>query len=53
MIWLIDKNLNKRTFSDKELRDKGFNIAKDTKYVGYQCVLASIAYKFFDKKDFW
>ena len=29
---------------------KAFNIAKNTKYDGYQRVLASMIYKFFDKK---
>ena len=33
------------------LRDKAFNIAKNPKYVGYQRGLASIVYKFFDKKS--
>ena len=44
------KDLNRRTASDKILRDKAFNIAKNTKYDGYQCGLASISYKYFDKK---
>ena len=44
------KDLNRRTFADKVLRDKAFNIAKDPKYHGYQHGLASIVYKFFDKK---
>ena len=39
-----------RTASDKVLRDKTFNIAKNPKYDGYQRGLASVAYKFFDKK---
>ena len=30
------KDLNRRAFSDKVLLDKGFNIAKDPKYDGYQ-----------------
>ena len=34
------------------LRDKAFNIAKNPKYYGYQRRLASIVYKFFDKKTF-
>ena len=34
----------------KDLRSKTFNIAKDPKYVGYQKGLASMVYKFFDKK---
>ena len=38
----------KRTFADKLLCDKTFNIAKDPKYDGYQRGLASIVYKFFD-----
>ena len=41
------KDLNKRTATDdKVLRDKAFNIAKNTKYDGYQCRLASMVYKF-------
>ena len=37
--------------SDKVLRDKAFNIAKNPKDDGYQRGLASIVYKFFDKKS--
>ena len=44
------KNLIRRTFADKVLHDKAFNLAKDTKYDGYQRRLASMVYKFFDKK---
>ena len=44
------KDLVKRTQSDKVLRDKGFKIASDRKYDGYQRGLASMVYKFFDKK---
>ena len=44
------KDLAKRTAADKFLRDKTFNIAKDQKYDGYQRGLASMVYKFFDKK---
>ena len=44
------KNLTKRTIADKILRDKAFNIAKDTKYDGCQRGLASMVYKFFDSK---
>ena len=44
------KDLAKRTASDKILRDKAFDIAKNTKYDGYQRGLASMVYKFFDKK---
>ena len=45
------KYLAKRTESDKVLRDKAFKIASDTKYDGYQRELASMVYKFFDKKS--
>ena len=44
------KDLTKRTDADKVLRDKAFNIAKDPKYDGYERGLASMVYKFFDKK---
>ena len=44
------KDSAKRTAADKVLRDKAFNIAKDPKYDGYQRGLASMVYKFFDKK---
>ena len=44
------KNLARRTASDKVLRDKAFNIAINPKYDGYQCGLASMVYKCFDKK---
>ena len=43
------KDLPRRTTSDKVLRDKTFNIAKNSKYHGYQRGLTSILYKFFDK----
>ena len=45
------KDLTKRTQSDKVLRDKAFKIVSDPKYDGYQRGLASMAYKFFDKKS--
>ena len=41
------KDLKRRTASDKILRDKAFNIAKNPKYDGYQGGLTSIVYKFF------
>ena len=44
------KDLVKRTQSDKVLRDKAFKIASDPKYDCYQRGLASMVYKFFDKK---
>ena len=45
------KDLARRTASDKVLRDKAFNIAKNSKYDGYQRGIASMLYKFFDKKS--
>ena len=45
------KDLKKRTQSDKVLRDKAFKIASDPKYNGYQRGLASMVYKFFDKRS--
>ena len=45
------KDLARRTASDKVLRDKAFNIAKSPKYDGYQKGLASMVYKFFDKRS--
>ena len=33
------------------MRDKAFNIAKNRKYEGYQRGLASMVYKYFDKKS--
>ena len=45
------KDSAKRTASDKTLGDKAFNIAKNPKYDGYQRGLASMVYKFFDKKS--
>ena len=44
------EDLKRRTFSDKVLRDKASDIAKNHKYDGYQRGLASMVYKFFDKK---
>ena len=44
------KDLERRTKSDKVLRDKAFKIASNSKYDGYQRGLASMVYKFFDKK---
>ena len=45
------KDLTKRIQSDKVLRDKAFKIASDLKYDGYHRRLASMVYKFFDKKS--
>ena len=45
------KDLPKRTAADKVLRHKAFKIASDQKYDRYQRGLASMVYKFFDKKS--
>ena len=45
------KDLARKRASDKFLRDKAFNIAKNPKYYGYQRGLASMVYKFFDKNS--
>ena len=45
------KDLSRRTASDKVLRDKTFNIARNPKYDGHQRKLASMVYKFFEKKS--
>ena len=44
------KDLNKRTQSDKILREKAFEIASIPKHDKYQKRLASMVYTFFDKK---
>ena len=44
------KDLNRRTFADKVLRDKAFNITKNPKHDGYQRGLSSMAYNFWIKK---
>ena len=44
------KDLLKRAASDKVLRYKAFNIAKNPKYDEYQRVLALIFRKFFNKQ---
>ena len=45
------KDLVKRTQSDKVLKDKAFKIVSDPKYDGNQRGLASMVYKFLDKKS--
>ena len=45
------KDIKRRTASDKILRDKAFNIAKNPKYDGYQRGLASMVYKIFNKNS--
>ena len=50
MVYGDFKDLARRKALDKVLRDKAFNIAKNAKYDGYQKGLASMVYRFFDKK---
>ena len=45
------KDLINRKKSDKVLRDKAYDIASNPKYDGYQRGLASMVYKFVDKKS--
>ena len=45
------KDLTKRTVANKILKNKVFDIAKNPKYDGYRRGLASMVYKFFDKKS--
>ena len=49
-VYSDSKDLIKRTVADKIFKNRAFNIAKDKKYDGYQRGLASMVYKFFDKK---
>ena len=45
------KDLTRRRVSDKILRDKAFNIAKNPKHDGYQRGLASIVYRFIKNEN--
>ena len=45
------KDLARRKASDKVLRDKAINVAKNPKYDGYQRWISSMVYKFFDTKS--
>ena len=45
------KDLKRRIFYDKVLRDKTFNIVKNPKHDEYHRWIASVVYKFFDKKS--
>ena len=47
----LAKRFSKKNCSNKVLRDKAFKIASDQKYDGYHRGLASMVYKFFDKKS--
>ena len=44
-------NLEKRTQSDIVLKNKAFKIASNSRHNGYERRLASMVYKFFDKKS--
>ena len=44
------KDLARRTVSDKNLKDRPYEIAKNRRLDGYQRPLASMIFKFFDKK---
>ena len=44
------KNLARRTAFDKIMCEEAFNTAKNQKYGGCQRSIASMIYKFFDKK---
>ena len=50
-VYADHKDLIYRTKSDKVLRDKAYYIASNPEYDGYQRGLASMVYKFFDKKS--
>ena len=45
------KDLKRRTQSDKVLKNKAFETARNPRYEGYQRGLALMVYKFFDKKS--
>ena len=51
MVYGKYKGLERRTQSDKVLKDKAFEIANNPKYDGYQRGLASMVYRFFDNKS--
>ena len=46
-IFLLFKDLNRRTAADTVLGDKAFNVAKNLKYDGCQRGLVSLDYNFF------
>ena len=48
--YVDSKDLPKRTISDKSLKDRAYENARNRGYDGYQRTLASMLYKFFDKK---
>ena len=48
MVYEDFKDLPRRTAADRVLRDKVFNIAKNSKYNRYQRGIAWMVYMFFD-----
>ena len=50
-VYADQKDLINRTEADKVLRDKAYDIASNPEYDSYQRGLASMIYKFFDKKS--
>ena len=48
-----NKDLAKTTISDKVLKDRAYEIARNSGYDGYQRALASIVYRCFTKKTWW
>ena len=44
------EDLAKRTISDKIVKEKASEIARNRKYYGYQTLLANMVYRCFDKK---
>ena len=50
MVYGDFKDIARRTASNKVLKDKAFDIAKNPKYNGYERELASMVYKSFEKK---
>ena len=48
--YVDNKDLINRTKADEVLKDKAYNIASNPEYDGCQRGLASMVYKFFDKK---
>ena len=50
-VYADHKDLINRTEADKVLRDKAYNIASNPEYDGCQRDLASMVYKFLDKKS--
>ena len=48
---IVFSSLARMTSTDRGLRDKAFNIAKNSKYDKYQRGVASVVYNVFDKKS--